>query len=768
MNGVQEYLVPVTNMSMTWHLYYGIGRVIARRKMVVRIIRAKLCGFCPGVKRALSLAKHALAQETKVYTFGPIVHNEYVVGKLRQQGAEPLTELVNVDSAALVIRAHGVSPSIMAQARTLGYTIYDATCPRVRKVQNLASSLSMAGKMIILVGECEHPEVKGIVAHAEGPGQIVVVRDGSQVKDLPALPGTVELLAQTTQTGINVQAVIKALQDRGILVNVHDTLCDATTLRQKAAREIAQQVDVMIVVGSNQSANTRRLAQICQAEGVPTYLVTGKMEVDPGWFAGKKAVGITAGASAPEEMIEEVYGRMTDDIRMEEARTSTEEEQMEAAPETLEEKEEVVQESPVSPMEREADDGLAVQDDAPEETVHDPEAMAAEEKSVEELYASSLLTLQEGQVVTGKVVRVDNDGALVDVGYKSEGLIPVAELSDAPFSFPQEVVEVGDEIKVAVLKMDAEGNNLILSKREADQEEAWDLLKEHYEKAEPIEGKVTEVVRGGLIVYLGLRAFMPASQVGLRYEADLSHYVGQTLKAKIIELEPARRRVILSHRAVLEEERETKREALWAELEEGQIRSGTVTKLTDFGAFVDLGGAEGLVHISEMAWSRVRHPSEVVDEGEEVDVKVLRLDPDRNRISLGLKQVKPDPWLEIRHNFPVGTVHEGLVTNILDFGAFVKLMDGVEGLVHISQLAPRHVGHPTEIVEIGQLVKVKVLDINEDERRISLSIKQVPPELQILPPPVDIDDSDDLVDEVGTGFVEEPSPDHESELDDNE
>lgn len=669
-----------------------------RRKMVVKIIRAKLSGFCPGVKRAIALTKNALANETKVYTYGPLVHNEQVVDQLRQQGAEPISRLPDKGPAALVIRAHGVSPALVAEAKARGFKLYNATCPRVHKVQELVAKLSAEGKFIILVGESEHPEVTGIVAHARDPSSIMVVQSSEDLERMPSLPLKVELVAQTTQTSRNVQAVAQTLKNRGTEVNIWNTLCDVTTKRQSAASELAQQVDVMIVVGSNQSANTRRLAQICRAEGVPTYLITSAEELDPKWFAGKETVGITAGASAPEEMIEEVCGKMTEDI-LKEVQTVTEEQQ--APPE---------EESTVQEI---------------------PSTVSETKQAVEELYESSLLTLQEGQVVSGKVVRVDSDGVLVDVGYKSEGLLPLAELSDAPFTHPEEVVQVGQEIKVSVLKVDAEGNNLLLSKRRADQEEAWEDLKKHYENAEPVEGKVIEVVKGGLIVYLGLRAFMPASQVGLRYEADLSHYVGQTLKAKIIELEPERRRVILSHRAVLEEEREAKRKALWADLEEGQIRHGRVTKLTDFGAFVDLGGAEGLVHISEMAWSRVRHPSEVVQEGEEVDVKVLRLDRERNRISLGLKQVKPDPWLEIRQNFPVGTVHEGVVTNILDFGAFVKLMDGVEGLVHISQLAPRHVGHPSEIVEIGQQVKVKVLDINEDERRISLSIKQVPPELQV-------------------------------------
>lgn len=674
----------------------------------MRIIRADPSGFCPGVRAALNLARKALQVEGAAYTWGPLVHNERVVAELAEEGARPINSLADIQPGALVIRAHGAGPQLLAEAATQGFRIYDGTCPRVKKVQELAKRLSEEGANIILVGEKEHPEVQGILDWAQRP--ITVVGSPQEVLDLPDVPERAHVLAQTTQTEDNVRAVVTALEHRGATVTVYDTLCFATTERQAAARKLAKQVDVMIVVGSRQSANTRRLAEVCRAEGVPTYLVAGPAELRSDWFAGKETVGITAGASAPEEIIEEVCGRMSEEFRQEEKLVESEQQ-----PEVTE---------PTAP-------GADNQPEAKAEPAPVAEGMPDKTgESVADLYARSFLSLQEGQLVSGKVVRVDADGVLVDVGYKSEGIIPLAELSDKPFATPEEVVRVGEEVKVVVIKVDAEGNNLLLSKRRADQEQAWEELKRHYENGEPVEGQVLEVVKGGLIVFVGLRAFMPASQVGLRYEGDLSRYVGQTLKAKIIEIEPARRRVILSHRAVLEAERAARREALWAELEEGQVRHGRVTKLTDFGAFVDLGGAEGLVHISELSWSRVRHPSEVVHEGDEVEVKVLRLDRERGRISLGLKQVKPDPWTQIRQNFPVGTVHPGVVTNILNFGAFVKLMDGVEGLVHISQLAPRHVGHPSEVVQVGQRVKVKVLDINEDERRISLSIKQVPPELQ--------------------------------------
>jgi small subunit ribosomal protein S1 len=669
--------------------------------MSVNIIRADPSGFCPGVKAAIAIARQSLAKEGQIYSLGPLVHNERVVSILAKEGITTVQDLGEAKPGAILIRAHGVGPQVIEEATANGFTVYDGTCPRVRKVQHLARRLVDEGSNVILVGEKEHPEVQGILAWAKN--KLQVLSSPEDVDRLETIPKKVAVLAQTTQTSTNVEAVATALRLRGAAVTVHDTLCPATTERQTAARELAKDVDVMIVVGSNQSANTRRLADICREEGVPTYLVGSGAELRPEWFAGKKKVGITAGASAPEEIIEEVYGKMSSLLQGQEDAKVTREEQESKDLETQN-----------------------------EETDATPQAP----KAVEDLYAESFLSLQEGQVVTGKVVRIDSDGVLVDVGYKSEGIVPLGELSDTPFTSAQDIVELGQEINVTVLKVDAEGNNLLLSKRRADQEKAWEKLEQCYESGELVDAQVLEVVKGGLIAYAGLRAFMPASQVGLRYEADLSHYVGQTLKAKIIEIEPQRRRVILSHRAVLEAERAKKREALWVELEEGQVRKGTVSKLTDFGAFVDLGGAEGLVHISELSWSRVRHPSEVVHEGDEVEVKVLRLDHERGRISLGLKQVKPDPWTLIRQNFPVDSINEGVVTNILNFGAFVKLADGIEGLVHISQLAPRHVGHPTEVVEIGQKVKVKVLDINEDERRISLSIKQVPPELQLAVEPM--------------------------------
>lgn len=333
-------------------------------------------------------------------------------------------------------------------------------------------------------------------------------------------------------------------------------------------------------------------------------------------------------------------------------------------------------------------------------------------------------SLRPGEIVKGVVVQVGSDEVLVDVGAKSEGIIPLRELSCYNVGSPHDVVKVGDEIEVAVVKAEDNEGKLILSKERADAERAWVKLDEFLESGEPVEGTVREVVKGGLLVDVGLRAFLPASLVERGYVEDLSQYVGMPIKAKVIELNRARRKVILSRKAVLEEEAERKRREVLGNLQEGQVMRGIVRRLTNFGAFVDIGGVDGLLHISEMAWYRVNHPSEVVQVGDELDVMVLRVDRENEKISLGLKQILPNPWDTVEEKYPVGSIVTAKVVRLAPFGAFVQLEPGVEGLMHISHLADRHVATPDEVVQEGAEVKVKVLSVDPAEKRIRLSIRE--------------------------------------------
>jgi small subunit ribosomal protein S1 len=346
-------------------------------------------------------------------------------------------------------------------------------------------------------------------------------------------------------------------------------------------------------------------------------------------------------------------------------------------------------------------------------------------------YDATLHPFGEGDVVTGHVVRIDNDEVLVDIGYKSEGVIPVSELSIRKSVDPSDEVQLGEEVDALVLTKEDQDGRLILSKKRARFEKAWRRIEAAADSGEPVEGTVIEVVKGGLIIDLGVRGFLPASLVDIRRVPNLDEYMGTTIETKVIELNRSRNNVVLSRRAVLEEQRKEDRERILDRLQPGQVVEGTISNIVDFGAFVDLDGIDGLIHISELSWSHVNHPSEILNIGDTVSVKVLDIDRDRQRISLGLKQTQEDPWQRVVDTYNIGDELEGAVTKVVTFGAFVEILDGVEGLVHISELAQHHVENPREIIQPGDTVRVRILEIDSERRRLSLSIKRV--DGQILP-----------------------------------
>lgn len=628
---------------------------------------ASKAGFCYGVKRAIDMATDTVSNRPgPVFSLGPLIHNPQVVNRLGQLGVREIRDISEVHEGTLIIRSHGVEPSLMNAARDLGLDIIDATCPFVRRTQVVARNLVTKGYQVVIVGDKDHPEVQGILGWADGKAEIV---ENPQEADLVKARGKIGLLAQTTQYVENFNAVVETLEKSGSDVRAFKTICSATSERQKAAQELACQVDVMIVVGGADSANTRKLASLCRACGTTTYHIEEAGELEPAWFQGVKAAGLTAGASTPDWIIEEVKKRMSE---IEELNGN-------------------------------------------EEGMKD----AVEVKAV-----------RHGEIVTGTVVHVGQDEVMVDVGAKSEGVIPIRELSCCEVTSIQDIVKVGDQIEVYVLKAEDNEGKLILSKEKADAEKAWVGLEEALDSGKPVEGTVREVVKGGLLVDIGVRAFLPASLVERGYVEDLSKYLGQVISSRVIEMNRARKKVILSRKAVLEEDFSKLRQELLTNLEEGQVVKGVVRRLTQFGAFVDIGGVDGLLHISEMSWHRINHPSEVVKVGDEIEVMVLKIDRDNEKISLGLKQVLPNPWDTVDQNYPVGSVVPAKVVRLAPFGAFVQLEPGVEGLVHISHLAERHVAKPDEVVSEGEEVKVKVLSVDPAEKRIRLSIREVSSEKQ--------------------------------------
>jgi len=655
---------------------------------------AAKAGFCFGVKRAVEMARQCLHdRDGPVYTLGPLIHNDQVTGALANEGIISVNDLDEIPGpGTVIIRSHGVVPEIYDRAEQRGLELVDATCPFVRKVQQTVHDLVKQNIPVVVVGDPNHPEVQGIIGWSGG--RAMVVANEVQAEKLDQYP-ELGVVAQTTQRQDNFDAVINVLSKCGSRVQVYNTICLATAERQREALKLAQQVDAVLVLGGKKSANTAKLAQICLTAGKPVYMVETADEIDLAFLKGLRTVGVTAGASTPGWIIEEVCRRMMD------FEETNNQEVMEAQAE----EQPAVEAEPQEDMKQEMEDAVEVR------------------------------YLKNGDIVTGVVVQINQDEVLVDVGAKSEGVVPIRELSNFSVDSPQDVVKVGDEIKVYVLKAEDKEGRVILSKEKADAEEAWARLEEDMNEGQVVTGFVREVVKGGILVDVGVRAFLPASLVDRGYVEDLSKYLNMEVSAKVIELNRARRKVILSRKAVLEDDFARNREEMLNNLEEGQVIKGVVRRLTNFGAFVDIGGVDGLLHISEMAWYRINHPSEVVQVGDELDVKVLRVDLDNEKVSLGLKQVLANPWDNIEANYPVGSVINAKVVRLAPFGAFVQLEPGVEGLVHISHLADRHVATPDEVVQEGEEIRVKVLSVDSDEKRIRLSIREVDREKPSKPAP---------------------------------
>ncbi len=701
---------------------------------MIKVKLAKHKGYCFGVKRAVDLVIRALDEAPlPVWTLGPIIHNPTVIDELSRMGVKIADDISEVCSGTLVLRAHGTPIDEYKRAcKTIDHVI-DATCPFVAKAQKKAYEYASAGVKVVIVGDKSHPEVKAIRSYS-GFGT-VCVKNAAEVELISPeqLGARVGLIAQTTSKKEDVEQVLKKLKKKGISVDLSNTICTATEKRQRATKELAQQCDVVLVVGGKSSANTAQLLRIAKECSAEAYLVESAADVLPQWIKGNHIVGVTAGASTPDKVIKEVVGKVED---LEKTNLNQELENVEEE-------------------HRQEQDDVS-HSEAPEEISSEEQALSAEEETVEQLYDETFKTLREGDIVEGKVMSVDEDGALVDVGYKSEGVISAHEFQSRGVIGSEEIV-VGDEILVYVLSVDTDEGSLRLSKRKADEEVAWKELEQAYREQDIVEAPVAQEVKGGLVVDVGVRGFVPASQVERGYVNDLSKYVNEPLRMKVLELDRSKNRVILSQRVVLEEEHEKLCKETWETIAEGQVRTGIVKGITDFGVFVDLGGVDGLLHISELSWGRVNHPSEVAHEGQELEVKVLKVDRERGRISLGRKQVLPDPWDNVDEKYPVGAVIKGEVTRTAPFGAFVQIEPGVEGLVHISEISQQHIAKPEDVVNSGDIVMVTVLRTRPDERKISLSIRQAD---QMLLERVTTDEDSDSTEIIPEATEYEPS-DHE-------
>ena len=695
-------------------------------------------GFCFGVKRAVEIAEKAGSQGI-AFTLGPLVHNPQVVAKLQETGVIPVSDLNEISDGCMIVPSHGLPPDVIDEAYARGLRVVHATCPYVRRAQERAAELSRNGYQVFIVGDEGHKEVVGLLGWAGDNARVVMT--GEDVTSGSVEP-KVGVVCQTTQTVEAFRQVLAALALRAKELVAYNTICNATWKRQEAARKLARSVDAVVVVGGRASANTRRLVEICEAEGAKVYWVEGPEDLNTLDFSGLERVGLTAGASKPNWVIEEVGERMsvpdegkiselgvteiTESKSVDEIETvEVSEDQMEEIPEDSLECADNEREDEELPQEDSETSEVDQEEPTTSQVEEEPDAIGPEGEEQETVDMSLQPALVEGDIVEGTVVAVEPERVLVDIGLKSEGVVPRNEISRRQVQSCEGIVNVGDRIEVLIEKLEAGGGEPLLSKRKADIDRAWDAIFDALDNEAIVEGEVTDVVKGGIVVDVGLRGFIPASHASIRPIQDLGQLRGETLRMKVLEADRDKKNVVLSARQVQEEELAEARTHVLESLNEGIIVEGIVRRVVNFGAFVDIGdGVEGLLHVSDMAWTRTEDPRDVVSEGERIRVKVLAVDRERERISLGLKQTLPDPWDDVTTRYPVGSIVKGTVTKTVDFGAFVQLEPGIEGLVHISQLADRRVEKPDEVVSPGDEIAVKVISVRPRDHRIGLSLKE--------------------------------------------
>lgn len=632
---------------------------------------AESAGFCFGVKRAIEMAYEAIGVEPKLYSYGQLIHNKTVTDDLASKGLEIVENLDGLTEGTLLIRSHGVGKALYDEAEAKGLKILDGTCPFVKKIHNIVHEKLADGMGIIIVGDGTHPEVIGINGWCENAAVILEDEEAAKTKEIPE-KDRYAVVVQTTFRQAKFDKILEILQDRGINMEIHNTICSATEKRQTEAEELSKTVDKMIVIGGKNSSNTQKLVEICAKNCGNTVHIETICDLVLNNFGKDDKIGITAGASTPPAIIKEVVVTMS--------------EALENAVQNL---------------------------------------GGSEEATFEQMLEESLVTLHTGDVVKGTVIQVVNEEVSVNLGFKSDGIIARGEFSSDPTVIPSKTVQPGDEIEVFVVRVNDGDGNVMLSRKRIEAQKGIEEIEAAYNEKAVVTGTVTSVVKGGLIAVVnGVNVFIPSSQVSNRFIEDLSVFNGQELEFNIIEVDRVKRRFIGGRKALVEQEIAAKRAALFETIQAGSRVNGTVSRLTDFGAFVDLGGVDGLIHISEMSWGRISNPKEVLKEGQEVEVFVLDVDKEKGKISLSLKDADKNPWKLAAEKYAVGSIVEGKVVRMVPFGAFVELEPGVDGLVHISQIANKHVVKPEDELKVGEVINVKVLEVNPEQKKISLSKRQ--------------------------------------------
>ena len=629
----------------------------------MQIILAKTAGFCFGVNRAVKLTYELLEQGRPVATLGPLIHNPQVVEDLESKGAITCDSVDDVpDGCEVVIRSHGVGQSVYDKISTRRLAYHDATCPFVTKIHKIAARAGAEGAMLLVAGDAKHPEVQGIVGHTTGKVE-VFANLAELEKLLPELAQQKSIFA-VAQTTFNVQSwetCKEFLKNQCTNAKIFDTICNATWARQQEAEDLSQKCDHMVVIGGHHSSNTQKLLQVA-ARHTKAINVETADELDPAWLAGAARVGVTAGASTPSSIIEEVLNSMSEEIR--------------------------------------------------------------DDMSFEEMLAASeAKPLYAGKIVKAKVISVSPTECVVGIdGSKHTGIVKLSEMSHDPNAKMEDLVKVDDELDLVVVKTNDQEGVDTLSRVRFEAQKGMKDVSEAAENGTVMEGDVMEANKGGVVVNVkGVRVFVPRSQATMRRDEDYTKLVGQHVKLVITEC--AGRKIVGSINKVTAEENKAKRDEFWKNVEVDKQYTGVVKSLTSYGAFVDIGGVDGLCHISELSWNNIKHPSEVVSVGDTIEVYVKSYDPENQKVSLGYKKEEDNPWEKLKNEYPIGSEFEAPVVSITKFGAFVRILPGIDGLVHISEISNERVNKVSDVLKVGDMVKVKLINVDFDRKRISLSMK---------------------------------------------
>ena len=629
----------------------------------MQIILAKTAGFCFGVNRAVKLTYELLEQGRPVATLGPLIHNPQVVEDLESKGAITCDSVDDVpDGYEVVIRSHGVGQSVYDKISTRHLAYHDATCPFVTKIHKIAARAGAEGAMLLVAGDAKHPEVQGIVGHTTGKVE-VFANLAELEKLLPELTQQKSIFA-VAQTTFNVQSwetCKEFLKNQCTNAKIFDTICNATWARQQEAEDLSQKCDHMVVIGGHHSSNTQKLLQVA-ARHTKAINVETADELDKDWLNGARIVGVTAGASTPSSIIEEVLNSMSEEIR--------------------------------------------------------------DDMSFEEMLAASeAKPLYAGKIVKAKVISVSPTECVVGIdGSKHTGIVKLSEMSHDPNAKMEDLVKVDDELDLVVVKTNDQEGVDTLSRVRFEAQKGMKDVSEAAENGTVMEGDVMEANKGGVVVNVkGVRVFVPRSQATMRRDEDYTKLVGQHVKLVITEC--AGRKIVGSINKVTAEENKAKRDEFWKNVEVDKQYTGVVKSLTSYGAFVDIGGVDGLCHISELSWNNIKHPSEVVSVGDTIEVYVKSYDPENQKVSLGYKKEEDNPWEKLKNEYPIGSEFEAPVVSITKFGAFVRILPGIDGLVHISEISNERVNKVSDVLKVGDMVKVKLINVDFDRKRISLSMK---------------------------------------------